>query len=91
MQITLFRFKNKAYKKQVEQTLKAMKREKQVELCLRNLSEKDIMQKISADDRQTELALRLEKIMAEEKPYLWSDVSVDEFCKKLNTSRSYLL
>lgn len=88
--VILFRFKNKAYKKLVEQTLKAMKREKQVELCLKNLSESDIMAKLAAEDRNAELALRLEKFMAEEKPYLWSDVSLEEFCKKLNTNRSYL-
>lgn len=88
--VVLFRFKKRAYRKLVDQSLQALKREKQVELCLRNLSENDIMQKINADDRQTELALRLEKFMAEEKPYLWSDVSLQEFCKKLNTNRTYL-
>lgn len=88
--VVLFRFKNRAYKKLVEQTLNAMKREKQVEICLRNLSENDIMAKLATEDRNAELALRLEKFMAEEKPYLWSDVNLDEFCKKLNTNRSYL-
>ncbi len=28
--------------------------------------------------------------MIEEKPYLWSDVSLEIFCKKLNTNRTYL-
>lgn len=88
--VVFFRFKNRAYKKLVEQNLKAMKLEKQVEFCLRNLSENDIMHKLGAEDRNAELALRLEKFMAEEKPYLWCDLSLDECCKKMNTNRTYL-
>lgn len=88
--VVFFRFKNRAYKKLVEQNLKAMKLEKQVEFCLRNLSENDIMLKLGAEDRNAELALRLEKFMAEEKPYLWCDISLEECCKKLNTNRTYL-
>lgn len=88
--VVLFRFKNRAYKKLVEQNLKAMKLEKQVEFCLRNLSENDIMHKLGVEDRNAELALRLEKFMAEEKPYLWCDISLEECCKKLNTNRTYL-
>lgn len=88
--VVLFRFKNRAYKKLVEQNLKSMKLEKEVELCLRNLSENDIRIKVDPDDRNSELALRFEKFLSEEKPYLWSEVSLDEFCKKLNTNRTYL-
>lgn len=88
--VVFFRFKNKAYKKLVEQNLKALKLEKQVEFCLRNLSENDIMHKIGTEDRNTELALRLEKFMVEEKPYLWCDLSLEECCKKMNTNRTYL-
>ncbi len=88
--IVLFRFKNRAYKKLVEQNLKSMKLEKQVQQSLINLSENDIRIKIDPDDRNSELALRFEKFLAEEKPYLWSEVSLDEFCKKLNTNRTYL-
>jgi YesN/AraC family two-component response regulator len=84
------RLKNSAYKKLAEQNLKAIKKEKQVEQCLRNLTETDIMNRVGATDRHAELALRLEKFMAEEKPYLWSDVGLEEFCKKLNTNRTYL-
>jgi len=85
-----FRFKNRAYKKLVEHNLKTLKLEKQVESWLRNLSENDIRKKISMNDRNEELALRLEKYLAEEKPYLYCDVSLEEFCKKLNTNRTYL-
>jgi len=88
--IVLFRFKNRAYKKLVEQNLKSIKLEKEVELCLRNLSENDIRLKIGAEDHNAELALRLEKFLVEEKPYLWSDISLEEICKKLNTNRTYL-
>mgnify|MGYP001153365422 CR=1 FL=1 len=88
--VVMSRLKNRAYKKLVEQNLKAIKMEKQVEQCLRNLTETDIMNRVGATDRHTELALRLDKFMAEEKPYLWSDVGLEEFCKKLNTNRTYL-
>jgi AraC-like DNA-binding protein len=88
--VILFRFKKKAYKKLVEYNLKSLKLEKRVEQWLRNLSENDIKQKIFTEDRNSELALRLEKYLAEEKPYLWCDVSLEEFCKKLNTNRTYL-
>jgi len=88
--VVLSRFRNRAYKKLVEQNLKAMKLEKQVEICLRNLSEHDIMNSVEPLDQNAELALRLEKFMAEEKPYLWGDVGLEEFCKKLNTNRTYL-
>jgi len=88
--VVLFRFKNRAYKKLVEQNLKSIKLEKEVELCLRNLSENDIRLKIGAEDHNAELALRLEKFLVEEKPYLWSDISLEEICKKLNTNRTYL-
>lgn len=88
--VVMSRLKNSAYKKLVEQNLKAISKEKQVEQCLRNLTENDIMNRVGATDRHAELALRLEKFMAEEKPYLWSDVGLEEFCKKLNTNRTYL-
>jgi len=88
--VVLSRFKNQAYKKLVEQNLKAMKLEKQVEMCLRNLSEHDIMNRVVPLDQNAELALRLEKFMADEKPYLWGDVGLEEFCKKLSTNRTYL-
>lgn len=84
------RLKNKAYKKLVEQSLMVIRKEKQVEQCLRNLTETEIMNRFGVTDRHAELAIRLEKFMVEEKPYLWSDVGLEEFCKKLNTNRTYL-
>lgn len=86
----LFRFKSRAYNKLVAQNLKAIKLEKQVEQCLINLSENDIKAQTGPDGQHNELALRFEKFLAEEKPYLWSDVNLEEFCKKLNTNRTYL-
>lgn len=88
--IVLFRFKSKAYNQLVAQNLKAMKLEKQVEQCLINLSESDIRRQAGPEGQNKELALRLEKFLAEEKPFLWSEVSLEEFCKKLNTNRTYL-
>ncbi|MBN1339533.1 MAG: helix-turn-helix transcriptional regulator, partial [Bacteroidales bacterium] len=88
--VVLFRFKSRAYNKLVEQNLKTMNLEKQVENCRIQLSESEIMIHSGASDQPPELALMLEKFMVDEKPYLWSDVSLDEFCKKLNTNRTYL-
>lgn len=88
--VIMSRLKNRAYKKLVEQNLKAIQKEKQVEQCLRNLTETDIINRVGVTDLYAELALRLEKFMAEEKPYLWSDVGLEEFCIKLNTNRTYL-
>ncbi len=88
--VVLFRLKSRAYQKLVRQHQKSIRLEKQVEDNLIRLSEHDIKTKAGAHDRNSELALRLEKFLAEEKPYLWSDVNLEEFCKKLNTNRTYL-
>jgi len=48
------------------------------------------MNRVGPLDQNAELALRLEKFMADEKPYLWGDVGLEEFCKKLSTNRTYL-
>ncbi|MBN1338681.1 MAG: AraC family transcriptional regulator [Bacteroidales bacterium] len=88
--VVLVRFKSRAYNKLVAQNLKAIKLERQVEQCLINLSENDIKAQTGPDGQHNELALRFEKFLAEEKPYLWSEVSLEEFCKKLNTNRTYL-
>jgi len=49
--VLMSRLKNRAYKKLAEQNLKAIKKEKQVEQCLRNLTETDIMNRVGATDR----------------------------------------
>ncbi|MBN1338237.1 MAG: AraC family transcriptional regulator [Bacteroidales bacterium] len=88
--IFLFRFKSRAYNKLVAQNLKSVKLEKKFEQCLIHLSESDIRHKTFSEDQNSDLALRLAKFLAEEKPYLWSDITLDEFSKKLNTNRTYL-
>lgn len=45
---------------------------------------------LNSDSTFNELAIRFEKLMNEDKPYLWSDVTLDEFCKILKTNRTYL-
>lgn len=88
--VILFRLKSRAYLKLVRQHQKSIRLEKQVEENLIRLSEHDIKANADAQNRNSELALRFEKFLAEEKPYLWSDVNLEEFCKKLNTNRTYL-
>lgn len=46
--------------------------------------------KINTDSIFNELATHFEKLMNEDKPFLWSDVTLDEFCKILKTNRTYL-
>jgi AraC-like DNA-binding protein len=88
--IILFRLKNKAYQNLVSQNLRLLKFEKQLEKNIINLSESGTYNRTGPDDVYQGLGLRLQKFMIEEKPYLWSDVNMDEFCKKLNTNRTYL-
>ncbi len=86
--IFLYRFKNRTYKKLAEQNLKALKLEKQAEHYFSKLTGSGI--KSNGDNQPDVLAMNLKKFMIEEKPYLWSDVSLEIFCKKLNTNRTYL-
>jgi tetratricopeptide (TPR) repeat protein len=88
--IVLFRSKNRAYQNLVIQNLRLLQFEKQFEKNIISLSESGILNKTGSDDEFHGLGLRLQKFLIEEKPYLWSDVNMDEFCKKLNTNRTYL-
>jgi len=88
----LLRKRNLAYTSLVRQNLKTLKLEKERESKIRQLEPQIIL-----DDKGDEskdqfqlLAIRFEKFLVEEKPYLWEDLSMEEICKKLNTNRTYL-
>ncbi len=88
--IFLFRVKSKAYQNLVSQNLRLLEFEKQFEKNIVTLSESEIINRTGSDDVFQGLGLRLQKFLIEEKPYLWSEVNMDEFCRKLNTNRTYL-
>ena len=84
-----FKQKSKAYDILVRENLKSLEIEKKIEKCivdtpLQTSSESD------SDTQNNMLRQKFEKFMVEEKPYLWVDVNMDEFCLKLNTNRTYL-
>ena len=81
--------KSKTLRVLVQQNLKSLEIEKKIEKCivdtpLQTSSESD------SDMQNNILRQKFEKFMVEEKPYLWVDVNMDEFCIKLNTNRTYL-
>jgi AraC-like DNA-binding protein len=86
----LLRHKSRAYKQLVSQNLKLLKIEKQFELNILEMSEENLVTDHKDHEEFSELGLRVLKFMAEEKPFLWAEASLDEFCKKLNTNRTYL-
>jgi AraC-like DNA-binding protein len=88
--IVLFRLRSRAYQNLVSQNLKLLHFEKQSEKNIVTHPEFEIFNRTGSDAVYQGLGLRLQKFLIEEKPYLWSDVNMDEFCKKLNTNRTYL-
>lgn len=86
--LILYRQKLKALRKIVEENLKSLKIESENE---REISFKPLLENVSTeDDKVIVLKQKFEKFMVEEKPYLWSEVNLDEFVQKLNTNRTYL-
>ncbi|MCD4735914.1 MAG: tetratricopeptide repeat protein [Bacteroidales bacterium] len=86
----MYRQRDKAYRNIVKQNLKFLKIEKKLEENIIGTPETISEIPAGPDDKHAELVLRLEKFLIEEKPYLWSEINMEEFCKKLITNRSYL-
>lgn len=65
-----------------------------MEFKIRNEKVKEIVFTNEASGNEKDifdnLGHRIEKYMIEEKPFLYEDVSVDSFCKALNTNRTYI-
>lgn len=86
----LYRRKAQAYRIIVEQNIASVKNESRPEKGLGPLRAitPDNYGKMEESDR--ELLNRLLEYMELEEPYLNTDLSLDELCKKLNTNRTYL-
>ena len=85
----LYKSKSRAFQKLVNQNLKSLKIEKKLEKSVVNIPDDGALRS-NASDKYDDLSIRLEKFLIEEKPFLWSDVNMEEFCKKLKTNRTYL-
>jgi len=57
---------------------------------LKGLADNISQAESSPDGKFSGPGFRLLKFMIGEKPFLWADVNLDEFCRKLNTNRTYL-
>ncbi|MEZ5195529.1 MAG: helix-turn-helix transcriptional regulator [Bacteroidales bacterium] len=88
--LILLRFKNKAYKKLVDQSMKSLKIEKELEKKIINSTTFSITDKANENEKFSVLAERLNKYLVEKKPYLRPEVNMDDFCRDINTNRSYL-
>jgi YesN/AraC family two-component response regulator len=86
----LYRRKAQAYRIIVEQNIASVRNETRPEKGLGPLSaiNPDNFGKMEAPER--ELLNRLLVYMEKEKPFLKTDLSLDELCKKINTNRTYL-
>lgn len=84
------RSKSKAYNLLVRQNLKSLEIEKEIERSITQMATTGEQTGEFKDGKFEELGIRLMKFMIEEKPFLWSEVNMDEFCRKLNTNRTYL-
>lgn len=86
----LFRQKSRSYAALVHQNLKALEIEKKLERNIAESSEPRSSEIAESENKFNELGRRLSKFLVEEKPYLWADISMEEFCRKLDTNRTYL-
>ncbi|MCX6250868.1 MAG: AraC family transcriptional regulator [Bacteroidetes bacterium] len=86
----LLRVKSRAYQNLVSQNLRLLQFEKKFDENIVTLPESEVSNSPDSNELYQGLGLRLQKFLIEEKPYLWSDVNMDEFCRKLNTNRTYL-
>ncbi|RLD54692.1 MAG: hypothetical protein DRJ05_14190, partial [Bacteroidetes bacterium] len=84
----LYRKRNTAYKRLVDKNLDLIK-------CENTHPVKDKPQNssngnIDEDPGLRNLAIEFDTYLKKEKPFLFSEISYDEVCKKLNTNRTYL-
>ena len=88
--IILFRLKSRAYKKIMNQNLQILQfEEEEIEEQEEYIS-LESSKKVKSDIRFEDLGLLLEKFLSEDKPFLWPELTLDEFCKILKTNRTYL-
>ncbi len=86
-----FRKKKRAYDDLVNRNLEIVKSEKEFGLLSKLNKKRNIEDDtISNNEQSLQLLRKLDNYMSEEKPYLYSDISLDDISHKLNTNRSYL-
>nr|NQU91303.1 helix-turn-helix domain-containing protein [Bacteroidota bacterium] len=86
----LFRQKSRSYAALVRQNLKSLEIEKKLEESIVQNRDETSPELSVQDQRLKDLSIRLKKFIVEEKPYLWAEVNMEEFCLKLDTNRTYL-
>ncbi len=84
--------KQKAYNYLVKQNLLLAKTE--VEFAIRDEIEEVKTEGLKTGElsnaNESDLIRKIEDLMLEEKPFLFSGITLDEICQKLNTNRTYL-
>lgn len=94
--LILFQFfqKRKAYNRLVKANLIIVKAEREYRLISEKVGQDFSGEKIDLQqntvDENNELLIKLEACMEEEKPYLDSNITLDDICHKLQTNRTYL-
>jgi len=86
----LFKQKSRSYTALVRQNLKSLDIEKKLDKSIEEIPDKISSETSGENHKFKELAIRLRKFIIEEKPYLWAEVNMEEFCQKLGTNRTYL-
>ena len=88
--LVLLRNKSKSYDAIVRQNIRSLEIEKKLEQTMAISKKYDIQQLPDSEKGLLELDKKLTQFMLEEKPYLWKEINLEEFCHKLNTNRTYL-
>ena len=85
-----FAQKKKAFSSLAEKNLEIVEAEKDYDKNFRIIENKRKQSKEEHDDESQQLADKLVSYMIEEKPYLYSDISLEAVSQHLQTNRSYL-
>lgn len=88
--IIFYRQKSKSFAAIVKQNLISLELEKKLDEQNQSLSLQEVSDESESDKKFAQLKLNLSKFLNEEKPWLWADVTMEEFCRKLETNRTYL-
>lgn len=88
--------KNIVYKKIVKKNLEIVKAEKQIEICRQQHVENDSnsaggkLKYEEIENSKLGLLVKFLRYMDDEKPYLDSNLSMDDVCRNISTNRTYL-
>jgi len=79
-----------AYKNLVKKNIEVIEKEKVMDQSLEKLKKGSDLPETSEQDQPAELIEKLKEYIQKEKPYLYSNINLDDLAKKLDTNRSYL-